>query len=814
MWRKGILRWKLGDLQKEIYDQFYDDKDDITTMLIARQTGKSYVLALLSVETCLRKKDAVVKFVTPKLKMVKNILNKNLKVILEDCPPEIAPEWKENEKVWRFPNGSEIQAAGSDNQNYDSVRGGTCDLWVVDEACFCSDLEEVVYSVLIPTTTTTGGTGILSSTPDPKDPEHDFIKLFVEPAETAGRLFKYTIDDNERLTPEEINKIVTRYPDGRRNPRFRAEYLCVDENTPIKTINGYKKIKDIKKGDMVFTHKGQYKPVLNKFKNPVGNRNVYQIDSSNHLKHIVTEGHKIYVTSIMRHNKNDLSNTKWIKVEDFLNKKITENIYFKIPIEKCIKDFSITEDLAFLSGWYVAEGHCSKHNQQVVFSLGNNDPIDEIKEKVNNVFGKSLKIVNKTNSCTQWALNCKTAKNYFSNFGRTSKEKIISSQIKFAPDNIKKIFLDAYFNGDGCRLTNPDKIGCNSVSFQLIADISDLLNSIGVGCLIQKLHNKTLHKIEERIVNVSDSWQLSFFGKNLQIYENKKITSQSQDFVKNGYFYSRIRSVKKIDYNKKYVYDIEVQDDHSYVGLHSVFHNCEVVRDADSLVLAEFDSDAQKEIVTDNFKIPKFFDYYLSMDIGGKDFTAILIAYYDFINSQVVIIDEIVIKEKQNTKTIAKFINEKRQEHFGEKLPYLMFADNNNIILLNDLQSDHGLYFIATRKDNKEAAINNVRLKIMNRDIIIHPRCKTLISHMKNATWEKSNSRASGYRQFARSADSGHYDLVDALIYLIRNIVYSKNPYPPGYGGYSSENRYSRVVDNNNKTAFDNMFKIKKSIKT
>jgi hypothetical protein len=126
LWNKGILEWKLDDLQKKIYHQFYDDTDDITTMLISRQNGKSYLLSILAIEACLRKPDAVVKFVTPKLKMVKNILNKNMKVILKDCPPDLMPEWKEGEKVWRFKNGSEIQAAGSDNQNYDNVRGGTC----------------------------------------------------------------------------------------------------------------------------------------------------------------------------------------------------------------------------------------------------------------------------------------------------------------------------------------------------------------------------------------------------------------------------------------------------------------------------------------------------------------------------------------------------------------------------------------------------------------------------------------------------------------------------------------------------------------
>ena len=36
--------------------------------------------------------------------------------------------------------------------------------------------------------------------------------------------------------------------------------------------------------------------------------------------------------------------------------------------------------------------------------------------------------------------------------------------------------------------------------------------------------------------------------------------------------------------------------------------------------------------------------------------------------------------------------------------------------------------------------------------------------------------------KFGRSPDNGHYDAVDALKYFIRSVVYTKNPYPPGYG--------------------------------
>ena len=191
LWKKGILKWKLHDLQKKIYEEFHEGNDYITTLLISRQTGKSFMMLILAIETCLQKPNAIVKYACPKQKMVKTILKPIMRQILEDCPIELKPEYKENDKLYVFPNGSEIQMAGTDNQNYDNIRGGKCDLWIVDEAGFCDDLDKVVYSVLQPTTLTTDGRGILASTPDPDVPEHPFIKEFVEPAKLENRLHLY-----------------------------------------------------------------------------------------------------------------------------------------------------------------------------------------------------------------------------------------------------------------------------------------------------------------------------------------------------------------------------------------------------------------------------------------------------------------------------------------------------------------------------------------------------------------------------------------------------------------------------------------------
>jgi hypothetical protein len=62
---------------------------------------------------------------------------------------------------------------------------------------------------------------------------------------------------------------------------------------------------------------------------------------------------------------------------------------------------------------------------------------------------------------------------------------------------------------------------------------------------------------------------------------------------------------------------------------------------------------------------------------------------------------------------------------------------------------------------------------IKSERIVIHQRCKTLIAHLKGAIWNKARNG------FARNAsDKSHYDCVAALIYLCRNVSFSKNPYP------------------------------------
>jgi hypothetical protein len=247
LWKRGILGYKRHEGQLIINDVISKDKRDIITVLAARRFGKSFELILQAVELCQSKPNAIVKYICPRLKMVKTIIKPNMRKILADCPQDLLPEWKENDKMYVFPNGSEIHLAGTDNGSHESIRGGHADLCIVDEAGFCDHLKYVVYDILAPTTDTTGGRVILASTPS-KISSHDFIQHFVLPSQTNDQLIKFTINENPMLTDEKKASIMARFPTGDKDPGYRREYLCEiirDKNAVVLPEFTHEKEKEI-----------------------------------------------------------------------------------------------------------------------------------------------------------------------------------------------------------------------------------------------------------------------------------------------------------------------------------------------------------------------------------------------------------------------------------------------------------------------------------------------------------------------------------------------------------------------------------------
>ena len=166
-------------------------------------------------------------------KMVRMNIKPLMEDVFKDAPPTLRPVFKTQDNIYVFPNGSEIQLAGTDNGNHDKLRGGNAHLCLVDEAAFCSDLKYIINSILIPSTTLTKGKIVLSSTP-PRTPNHEFVK-YMEMGDQQGLGIKKTIWDavedskdepNPRITKEIVEDIIKNMPNGDKSDEFRTEYMC------------------------------------------------------------------------------------------------------------------------------------------------------------------------------------------------------------------------------------------------------------------------------------------------------------------------------------------------------------------------------------------------------------------------------------------------------------------------------------------------------------------------------------------------------------------------------------------------------------
>ncbi len=191
------------------------------------------------------------------------------------------------------------------------------------------------------------------------------------------------------------------------------------------------------------------------------------------------------------------------------------------------------------------------------------------------------------------------------------------------------------------------------------------------------------------------------------------------------------------------------------------------IPDLAKVVIPEW-TDRKEELVHE-MDVPEFYDAYVGLDVGVRDGHAAIFGHWDFVKAVFCVRDELYLKNA-NTRELAEALQAKETELWGDAKPYKRVADNN-LLLVMDLYDAHQLDFEPTAKDNKELQINNVRRMISDGQLIVDPRCKNLIHQLYTTTWNAN------YSSYERTA-AGHGDLVDALIYAIRNLDRNRNPFP------------------------------------
>jgi hypothetical protein len=217
---------------------------------------------------------------------------------------------------------------------------------------------------------------------------------------------------------------------------------------------------------------------------------------------------------------------------------------------------------------------------------------------------------------------------------------------------------------------------------------------------------------------------------------------------------------------------------------------CEWVTDSEYAVIPEWREHFIEE--TERTEYYQFYDVYCSMDIGGRDKTAIVWGYYDFKRARLIIEHEAILTGQDTTPSkIADAVREIENLYYpGKRIK--RWADNNNVILLQDLSLTHKINFNPTGKDLKLAMVADARTMIGAERVILHPRVIEVAGCLRSAIWDKTKTT------FMRSGLYGHFDALDALIYLIRNLDEVTNPIPYLYNVDTANTaKYERLKEIN-----------------
>ena len=376
-----------------------------------------------------------------------------------------------------------------------------------------------------------------------------------------------------------------------------AGTCCFASNELVLTSDGYKKISDIKIGDYVRTHKNRYKKVLNIFDN--GTKETIELYTMQSSKIECTLDHKFYVRkmerkwdSSIKHKRRFFSNPEWKMVNELDN-----NYYVGTPINlieeipsyngidikrnkyKTIHINELSEKFykpAFwkMVGRFIGDGWVSEYTTRR--ENGNLRNIKrtiiccshEEKQELSKIINEAefTYSVSKHRTTYEFQITNLELTKYLLGFGKGASNKHLTRDVLNLPCNLLKSFLDGYISADGCYLKDKNIFQYTTTSKQLAYDIAMCWNKV------YKLHTSiTLSKrtakymIENRTVNQKNNYIV-----RCPLQHNK----QDKAFYENGYIWSPFRRIESHNKLQK-VYDIEVEEDHSYIVNNIIVHNCQ-----------------------------------------------------------------------------------------------------------------------------------------------------------------------------------------------------------------------------------------------
>ena len=402
---------------------------------------------------------------------------------------------------------------------------------------------------------------------------------------------------------------------------------CFTADTPVLTSEGYKPIVDVKVGDRVVSHDGKLHNVVAFM--PQGEKHIFEVNTAFSGILRTTINHEFYVREKRRVGKKSIrvfddprmvavgdfaENCKdyyigfpinqneivptWNGIEVFVNQNTSKNV-----CELNVED----ENLWYLVGRYLGDGWLKKRSGKyraedagVVVCCGNKK-VEDFKNKIAPYFHYSVD--GNYKGCKKFTFCSVELAAFMKQFGEYSDSKFLPGFVYDMPVNLLKALFQGYLDSDGSYIKKQNEWKFTSVNKNLL---------LGMGALLAKIYHRPysltevkvspITTIEGRVVKQKNWYQLKWH------FDERK---QDHMFYENGYIWGPIRFVKENGVED--VYDITVDETHTFVASNVMVHNCQ------NFSLASATNDEKYGL--EGSKSRLFFDYLrLKMEVSPKYF--------------------------------------------------------------------------------------------------------------------------------------------------------------------------------------------------
>lgn len=343
---------------------------------------------------------------------------------------------------------------------------------------------------------------------------------------------------------------------------------CFAADTMVLTSNGYKAIEKIQVGDLVVTHKGRLRKVI---------RTGSKIAKTGYLRmvghskpFVCTPNHPFYSLHWKRYVTGSgrvvekVSKPAWVSAENLEGMQWMARTFYEIdsPNIPSAKFADSPEKAMLFLGMYLGDGYIrrftNKDKKAVVLCL-NQRKLSQFKL----LFGDIAGSIAKCRTAYKVTLYDTALANFIINeFGELSSNKRVPAWVLSHPH--KEALLRGYTLTDGHLDPSGNKFSATSVSKPLAYGIADLLNSCGFVAGAKFVPMPPTCCIEGRICN-----QKSFY----QIRAVKRSLARLVRDV-DGFLCRTVKGYEKTDVMQP-VYNIEVEEDHSYIAEGAITHNCQ-----------------------------------------------------------------------------------------------------------------------------------------------------------------------------------------------------------------------------------------------